>query len=121
MLEKMSKDKYWLGFNLVTGIGPAKVQALLSYYGDIESAWTADDAQLQKLGLDKRARSNLLEARATLDLEQELEKIRANNITLLTWDSPGYPSYLREIDSPPPLLYGVGSLEDIDRWAMAVV
>lgn len=121
MLEKMSKDKYWLGFNLVTGIGPAKVQALLSYYGDIESAWTADDAQLQKLGLDKRARSNLRTARATLDLDRELEKVRAKNITLLHWDSQDYPSYLREVDAPPPLLYVVGSLEDIDRWAVAVV
>ena len=41
MLEKMSEDKYWLGFNLVKGIGPAKIQALLSYYGDIQSAWEA--------------------------------------------------------------------------------
>ena len=117
----MSEDKYWLGFNLVKGIGPAKVQALLSYYGDIESAWTADDAQLQKLGLDKRARSNLRTARATLDLDRELEKVRAKNITMLHWDSPDYPSYLREVDAPPPLLYVVGSLEDIDRWAVAVV
>jgi len=117
----MSEDKYWLGFNLVKGIGPAKVQALLSYFGDIESAWTASDSQLQKLGVDKRARSNLLNARATLDLDRELEKIRSKNITLLSWDSPEYPTYLKEVDGPPPLLYVVGSLEDIDRWAVAVV
>lgn len=117
----MSEDKYWLGFNLVKGIGPAKVQALLSYFGDIESAWTASDSQLQKLGVDKRARSNLLNARATLDLDRELEKIRSKNITLLSWNSPDYPTYLKEVDGPPPLLYVVGSLEDIDRWAVAVV
>lgn len=117
----MSEDKYWLGFNLVKGIGPAKVQALLSYFGDIESAWTASDSQLQKLGVDKRARSNLLNARATLDLDRELEKIRSKNITLLSWNSPEYPTYLKEVDGPPPLLYVVGSLEDIDRWAVAVV
>jgi DNA processing protein len=117
----MSEDKYWLGFNLVKGIGPAKVQALLSYFGDIELAWNADDAQLKLLGFDKRSRTNLLQARATLDLEIELEKILAKHITLLTWNSPDYPSYLREVDSPPPLLYVVGSLEDIDRWAVAVV
>ena len=117
----MSEDKYWLGFNLVKGIGPAKVQALLSYFGDIELAWNADDAQLKLLGFDKRSRTNLLQARATFDLEIELEKILAKHITLLTWNSPDYPSYLREVDSPPPLLYVVGSLEDIDRWAVAVV
>ena len=117
----MSEDKYWLGFNLVKGIGSAKVQALLSYYGDIESAWMADGSELQRLGIDKKARTNLLNARTTLDLDQELGKIRSKNITLLSWDSPDYPSYLREVDSPPPLLYVVGGLEDIDRWAVAVV
>ena len=109
----MSQEKYWLGFNLVKGIGPAKVQALLSYFGNIESAWHADEAELSRLGLDRRAMDNLLQARQMLDLEQELEKVRSKNITLLTWDSAGYPSYLREVDGPPPLLYVVGGLEDI--------
>ena len=121
MLEKMSEDKYWLGFNLVKGIGPAKIQALLNYFGDIQTAWEAGSAQLDKLGFDKKAKENLIQARATLNLDQELEKVRSKNIKLLTWDSADYPSYLREIDGPPPLLYIVGDLENIDRWAVAVV
>jgi DNA processing protein len=121
MLKLMSEEKYWLAFNLVTGIGPAKVQALLSYYGDLEPAWHAPRQELQRLGLDKRALSNLLEARATLDLDQQLQDVKAKGISLLTWDSPGYPDYLREVDAPPPLLYVVGDLQEIDRWAVAVV
>jgi DNA processing protein len=121
MLEWMSADKYWLGFNLVKGIGPAKIEALLSYFGDVEAAWHATDSQLQKLGLDERSRSNLREARQSFDLDHELAKVHEKHITLLTWDSKDYPSYLREVDAPPPLLYVVGSLEDIDRWAVAVV
>ncbi|MFL7840388.1 MAG: DNA-processing protein DprA [Candidatus Promineifilaceae bacterium] len=117
----MSEDKYWLGFNLVKRVGPAKIQALLSYYGDIQAAWEADSALLDKLGFDKRAKKNLIQARKTLDLDQELEKVRSKNISILTWDSPDYPSYLREVDSPPPLLYVVGRFEEIDRWAVAVV
>ena len=121
MLELMSEEKYWLGFNLVAGMGPAKIHSLLSYYGDIRSAWHADESQLKMLGIDRRAKSNLLQARRTLDLDQELQKVRSKNITLLTVESDDYPSYLAEIDGPPPLLYMVGGLEDIDRWAVAVV
>ncbi len=121
MLEKMSEEKYWLGFNLVKGIGPVKVQALLGYFGDVEAAWHASESELIKLGIDQRAIGNLLQVRETIDLDQELAKVKSKNITLLTWNSPDYPSYLREIDGPPPLLYVVGSLEDIDRWAVAVV
>ncbi len=121
MLKDMSNEKYWLAFNLVKGIGPAKLQALLGYYGDLERAWNAPYAELERLGLDKRALTNLVDARANIDLEQHLRDIRSKGISLLTWDSPTYPSYLREVDSPPPLLYVVGSLEEIDRWAVAVV
>lgn len=121
MLEQMSEDKYWLGFNLVKGIGPAKVQALLSYFGDIESAWYAEPAQLEKIGIDRRSLDNLLAARGSLNLDEELHRIHAKNITILTLANEAYPAYLREIDGPPPVLYMVGSLEDIDRWAVAVV
>ncbi len=117
----MSKEKFWLGFNLVKGIGSAKVQGLQSYFGDIEAAWNASESELKKLGLDQKALSNLLETRATIDLDQELQNVKAKNIGVLTWDSADYPDYLAKIDGSPPLLYLVGALQDIDRWAVAVV
>ncbi len=43
MLVFMSDLKYWLGFNLVKGIGPAKVQALAGYFGSLEPAWRATE------------------------------------------------------------------------------
>ena len=33
--------RYWVGFNLVKGIGPARTRALLAYFGDVQSAWHA--------------------------------------------------------------------------------
>jgi DNA processing protein len=121
MLFPMSDLKYWLGFNLVKGIGAAKVQALLSYFGDLESAWNAREAQLQRIGFDQRTLESFQAARAELNLDACLERVRTANVDLLTWNSPGYPDYLREIDAPPPLLYVRGQLAEIDRWAVGVV
>ncbi len=121
MLKIMSDLKYWLGFNLVKGIGSAKVQALLGAFGSLENAWHASEIQLQKLGFDRRATQNFLAARAELDLDKSLAAVEAAGINLLTWESQQYPTYLREVDGLPPLLYMRGSLEDIDRWAVAVV
>lgn len=117
----MSEEKYWLGFNLVKGIGPAKVQALLNNFGDLRSAWDAREVQLRKIGFDKRAIDSFLATRAKLDLDQCLADVQAIGVSLLTWNSESYPSYLREIDGAPPLIYVHGSLEEIDRWAVAVV
>jgi DNA processing protein len=117
----MSNLKYWLGFNLVKGVGPAKIQALLDYFDTLASAWNATELQLQKIGFDQRAIHSLVEARSRLDLDQCLARVQAAGISLVTWESTAYPAYLREIPNAPPLLYVQGTLQEIDRWAVAVV
>lgn len=113
--------KYWLGFNLVKGIGPAKVQALLDFFGDIKAAWEANEAQLQQIGIDRRTIQGFLRRRETIDLEAEIAKLEENGTWLMAWDSTHYPRYLREIPNPPPLLFGQGALQESDQWAVAVV
>ena len=117
----MPDMKYWLGFNLVKGIGPAKVQALLDYYGSLANAWQANEFELQKIGLDKRAITTFLKTRQEIDLDTELARLERANISLLTWETEKYPSYLREIPNPPPLIYYQGEILEQDRWAVAVV
>jgi DNA processing protein len=117
----MSELKYWLGFNLVKGIGPAKVQALIGYFGSLDSAWHASELELRKIGFDQRAIDSFLTTRPTLNLDACLSQAEAAGVTLLTWDSPGYPTYLREIPGAPPLLYMHGTIQEVDRWAVAVV
>jgi DNA processing protein len=114
--------KYWLGFNRVKGIGPAKLRAMLDYFGgDISAAWIASEGQLSEIGVDRRATSHLLQTRAELDLDDALAQVKAAGVKLLTWDSPDYPVYLRETSSPPPLIYVRGELRKDDEWAVAVV
>ena len=117
----MSELKYWLGFNLVKGFGPAKLQALQDHFGDLGAAWQASPTQLSRIGIDQRAIASLLETRQTVDLVAELTAVQKAGITLLTWDSAGYPRYLREIPNAPPLLYLQGGLVEHDQWAVGVV
>lgn len=117
----MSKLKYWLGFNLVKGIGPAKIQALLDFFGDLSVAWEADDRQLAQVGIDSRTIKAFRETRSSVDLDAYLDKVHNSGTKVLTWDSEGYPRYLREIPAPPPVLYVAGEIEEADEWAVAVV
>ncbi len=117
----MSELKYWLGFNLVKGIGPAKLQALLDSFDSLKSAWFATELQLQKIGFDQRAILSLRESRSQLDLDKCLAQLEATGIVLLTWDSPEYPPYLREIPNAPPVLYQQGKLLAEDHLAVAIV
>lgn len=112
---------YWLGFNYVSGIGPARLRVLLDHFGDVASAWKADADALQKAGLDKRSIGSLLKARAELDLEKELEKVAVLGAQIITWDDPSYPRLLLKADSPPFVLYVLGEITPRDEWALAVV
>ncbi|MEM7034508.1 MAG: DNA-processing protein DprA [Chloroflexota bacterium] len=112
---------FWVGFSKVSGVGPARLRALLDYYGDISSAWQANLGELRAIGLDKRTVENLAKTRAEIDLGAELKKIEQLKVTVLTWDSPDYPALLKAIPDPPPTLYVRGQLTDQDAWAVAVV
>jgi len=117
----MSARKYWLGFNVVKGIGPVRLRALRDTFGDIERAWHADDTALQKAGLDRRALQNLHQARRSLDLDRMIADVHASGAVILTLDDPDYPRLLRELPGSPPVLYVKGTLSDADQWALAFV
>jgi DNA processing protein len=112
---------YWVGFNIVKGIGPARLRALLAFFGDVESAWSASPAALEASGLSPKLVEALLQVRTGDALQRTWERIEALGITVLTWDDPAYPRRLKDIDQSPPVLYARGKLVDDDEWAVAIV
>ncbi len=117
----MDELAYWVGFNKVLGIGPARLRALLDFFGGVAEAWHADAASLFEIGLDRRSVDNLLAARRSFDLAGELERLQQAAVKVLTWDSDDYPINLRNIHDPPPVIYVKGELLPEDDWAVAVV
>ncbi len=113
--------RYWVGFNRVTGIGAVRLRALLDAFGDLETAWQASPSELRAVGLDQRSLQGILQARESLDLDQELLRIEAKGYRVVTWEDHDYPPRLLEIEAPPPVLYVWGELRPEDRLAVAVV
>ncbi len=113
--------RFWVGFNLVKGIGAARLRALLDYFGDIQIAWQAPLDALQASGLSSRLAEAILSTRRSQSLDQVWERILAQGITVLTWEDEDYPRLLKEIDQPPPVLYIRGEILPEDEWAVAVV
>ena len=112
---------YWIGFNHVKGIGPARLRALLDYFGDIERAWLAPPEALAEAGLGPAVLETFLETRKRLSLPAVWEHIHNLGLSVLTWADEGYPRRLAEVDNPPPVLYLRGELQPEDEWAVAIV
>lgn len=117
----VNEKAYWIAFNRVPGIGPARLTALLETCGSIEQAWRAPIQQLKESGLDRRTLESLLTVRRTIDLEAEWQRLVQSGITLLTWDDVDYPHNLRQTPHPPPVLYVRGELLPVDSCAVAIV
>lgn len=117
----MDDKKYWIGFNLIKGIGAVRMQGLVSYFGDMEVAWNADSDSLAEAGLGAKVIERVLAARETVSLDKVWEKIESQGIKILTWGDEEYPARLKEIDQPPPVLYIRGEYLPDDLFAVAIV
>ena len=117
----MDDRKYWVGFNLIKGIGAVRMQGLVAYFGDLESAWKAPLAELAGAGLGLKVIERVVQARQTVDLDKVWERIEKQGITILTWQDEAYPQRLKEIDQPPPVLYIRGTYVPDDLFAVAIV
>lgn len=117
----MNDQKYWLGFSLISGIGPRRLTTLLNWFGDLPSAWRAGESQLQESGLEPQPRSNLIRMRAQIDLDAEWERVQQAGVQLLTLVDDAYPPSLKTLADPPVVLYVKGTLLPVDQNALSVV
>ncbi|MCS7009785.1 MAG: DNA-processing protein DprA [Anaerolineales bacterium] len=113
--------RYWVGFNLVKGIGAVRFQALQAYFGSLEAAWKAPIESLVAAGLGPKLAERVVQVRQQVDLDRFFSQIDAQGITVLTWNDEAYPRRLKEIEQPPPVLYLRGTLTSEDTWAVAIV
>lgn len=117
----MDDRKYWIGFNLIKGIGAVRMQSLVTYFGDLASAWQADFADLTDAGLSEKLAEKVIGARGQIDLDQLSARYEAQGIQTLIWADEAYPVRLKEIDQPPPVLYIRGEYLVDDLFAVAIV
>ncbi len=114
-------NKYWIGFNLIPGIGRVKFTQIENYFGDIEKAWHAGPDEFKKAGLDDSAVNSVVQWRPKISLDAEIEKLERYNIKAFNYHDNGYPSRLKEIHDFPPVIYIRGNILDEDEYCLAVV
>lgn len=112
--------KYWLWWNRVPGIGPARFNKLLKEFGTMKAAWSASNQNLQLL-IGEKVWLDMQTVQKTWDPEKEIVKAHHLGIRFYLYSEPDYPSALKKISNPPPVLYVLGSFEYGDDIAVAIV
>ena len=117
----MNEKAYWIALSSVPGIGPVRFAALLEIFQSPGDVWHASVQQLLAARLDKRALTQLLETRRSIKPAELWRRLEVAGVSALTWLDTTYPSNLRHVDGAPPVLYCRGTLDELDRWAVAIV
>ena len=112
---------YYVALSMTPEMGPGRMHRLLRHFGSLAAAWNASPAAWRDAKLEKTAAAALQRARDKIDPARELSRLAQAGISALTWADDAFPPLLRQIPSPPILLYVRGALETRDQLAVAVV
>ncbi|MFA6428252.1 MAG: DNA-processing protein DprA [Candidatus Buchananbacteria bacterium] len=113
---------FWLAFNQFTKLGPVRFKKLYSYFPNLQTAWAASLSELITCGLEPDLAQEIISRRPQINPEAELTKLHTEKVQAVTILEEAYPPLLKEIYSPPPILYYRGTLDNNrDRFALGVV
>lgn len=118
----MEEVKYINALNRLVCIGPKGFMKLDNYFDSFKDAWKASIRHFEKAGIGgEKALEEIGTMRAKIDPSKEWEKLKKNNIEVITKSDPEYPDFLKEIPDPPYILYIKGAKQTLAGNCLGVV
>jgi len=118
----MTSREAYIALNMIDGVGPVRLRALLDRFEQPEAILTANQLDLcQVAGVGADTAKNIADWRTAIDLDAELSRIEKAGIRVVTQTDEAYPKNLREIYDPPLVLYVRGMLTERDVLAIGMV
>lgn len=107
---------YWIWLQRAVGAGSSEVPKLLKAFANAEEVWKADRFALQRAGVTVTKTLDTL-CEKSLDAAEKQRQRCIKLGWILTPQDALYPEPLKQIFSPPLVLYGNGRLPDLSEAA----
>ena len=119
----MTDREAYIILNLISGIGPARLNALLEFCGEPAEIFRTNVRDLASVqGIGESLARRIADWEKQIDLEHELDLAKRGGVEIITRDDENYPSLLAEIHDPPICLYIRGKIpEGISTRSLAIV
>jgi DNA processing protein len=118
----MTSREAYIALNMVDGVGPIRVRALLDRFSEPQAILAATKADLMQVeGVGEEVARSITSWREKVNLDGELQRIEKAAVQVVTRDDTEYPKNLREVYDPPIILYVKGTLSERDALAIAIV
>ncbi len=106
----MTDREAYVALNMMEGLGPIKVRALIDVLGSPQAVFEVEgNALLRVRGVGQKLCASILAQRDEIDPQAEIEQAAELGIRILTPLDGEYPAALKTIHDPPLALYVRGS------------
>jgi DNA processing protein len=120
-LSSREEKKYWVGVSGFVGLGPKRFRLLRDYFGSARQIWEAGADKWRAVGVKRQMVELWDQWRRERDLDEEMERLERELIKVITIEDENYPKLLKEIDSPPFIIYVKGAEKALSQPCLAVV
>lgn len=118
----MTETLPWLALRGLPGVGPVLFHRLIQAFGSPARVFETPTNELRALrGISSAVAQAILGFRHWDRVEEQVSRLKAFGAQILTLEDPGYPSLLKNIPFPPPLIFVKGEIKTEDSVAVAIV
>lgn len=108
--------------NMTDGVGSIRAQALLRHLGSLDNVFKAKDSDISVIKeIGPRLAAGIVRSIREIDIKKEISLIKKHKIDVVGFLDKDYPDRLKEIYSPPIVLYIKGRILAQDEKAIAIV
>ncbi len=118
----MNSREAYIALNMIDGVGPIRMRALLDVFKEPQAILQAPVSQLMRAeGVGEGVARNIVDWKTSVDLDAELGRIEKLGVRVVTREDEDYPKNLSQIYDPPLVLYMKGAMSERDALSIAIV
>jgi DNA processing protein len=120
--DHSSDIEKWLKLIGADGIGPVTFSKLMKHFGSIDRCLGSSVGEMTRVdGIGTQTAEKIARTRDKFDATAEIGLADKLGVWIINFEDGRYPTLLKKIYDPPPVLYVKGSLDKSDNVAVAMV
>lgn len=115
----MTEMEYWIWLSMLNIDNIVKIQ-LLEQYNHPKIIWNLKEKDLIEIVAKENIRE-ILNVKYRENLDKYINYMKINNIQVISFYDERYPDKLKNIYSPPVVIYAIGNVELLKQFSIALI
>lgn len=121
-MENLEEKRYWIWFSLIANLSIKRKKKLLEIYKNPKNIFNANKLELEQIeGIEDNIINNIVTSRKEENIEFYINKMKEENVDIISIYDKEYPQLLKNIYEFPISLFIKGNKENLNRKSIAII